>query len=611
MNSSDEIKQKLDIVDLIREYMPLKAVGANFQARCPFHNEKTPSFVVSPEKQIWHCFGCSRGGDIFSFVMEKEGMNFREALEFLAPKAGVELKYTDSKDRSKRRRILDILELSSKYYAHVLNNKPGESALAYLHKRGLDEENIAFWRLGYSPDSWNSLYNFLKARPKEGDKFSDEEILASGMVIKKDRFSSGNSYFDRFRGRIMFPIWDANNNIIAYTARISPEKEKTEKTAKYINSPQSEVYDKSKVLFALNHAKNAIREEDLVIVVEGQMDAIACHNNGITNVVASSGTALSAAQVSLLKRFTNNISLAFDMDEAGQNAADRGVGEILAQGLNVKIITLPGGKDPDEAIKTDLEGVKKAISEAEPMLDYYFKKVSKDLDLNVLDNKIDIRDKMFARISLISNKSNQGYWLKKISEELDFSENDIREEFVKYLSTRIENRYKPTEGKEDLANQPKKRVLSKEELLSELFLALVLKFPSLYSYAVSNLDTSYLALDLNAEFYKHLIIYYNKAGSFDYEDFHKSLGNNNDFSNLLDRLSLLGEKEFYAHEESEARKELIQLVLELKRNAFKKQIKYLEKELIVLEKSGSTETEKMTNLMQDLKSATDELKKLN
>lgn len=188
MNSSDEIKQKLDIVDLIREYMPLKAVGANFQARCPFHNEKTPSFVVSPDKQIWHCFGCSRGGDIFSFVMEKEGMNFKEALEFLAPKAGVELKYSDTKDRSKKRRVLDILELSSKYYAHILNNKPGETALLYLKKRGLDEENISNWHLGYSPDSWDSLYKFLKARPKEGKKYSDEEILASGMVIKKINF---------------------------------------------------------------------------------------------------------------------------------------------------------------------------------------------------------------------------------------------------------------------------------------------------------------------------------------------------------------------------------------------------------------------------------------
>lgn len=611
MNSSDEIKQKLDIVDLIREYMPLKAVGANFQARCPFHNEKTPSFVVSPDKQIWHCFGCSRGGDIFSFVMEKEGMNFKEALEFLAPKAGVELKYSDTKDRSKKRRVLDILELSSKYYAHILNNKPGEPALLYLKKRGLDEENISNWHLGYSPDSWDSLYKFLKARPKEGKKYSDEEILASGMVIKKDKFSSSGNYFDRFRGRIMFPIWDVNHNIIAYTARISPEKEKIEKTAKYINSPQSEVYDKSKVLFALNYAKNFIREEDLAIVVEGQMDAIACHNNGITNVVASSGTALTASQVSLIKRFTNNISLAFDMDEAGQNAADRGVREILAQGLNVKIITLPGGKDPDEALRADLEGVKKAITQAKPMLDYYFKKVSKDLDLEVLDNKISVRDKMFEMIALISNKSNQGYWLKKISEDLDFSENDIREEFVKYINKKAESRYRPSEEKDNLDPLPQKRILSKEELLSELFLALILKFPSLYSYAVSSVDHPYLAREVNIEFYKLLIIYYNKTNSFSYEGFHKSLEDNLVYTKTLDRLILLGEKEFYSHEESEARKELINLALELKRNYFKKQIKYLEKDLIILEKSGSMDKDKMTSLMQDLKSATDELKKLN
>ena len=433
MSQAEEVKSKLDIVEVIREYIPVKAVGANFQALCPFHNEKSPSFVISPDKQIWHCFGCGRGGDVFSFVMEKEGLGFMEAMRQLAPKAGVTLLNENPAEYSKRNRILDILELAGKYYAYSLNSSVNKNALNYLRARGLKEETIKEWQLGSSPDNWDSLYNFLKARPLSGKKFTNDEMFEAGLIIKKDPTRGQSGYYDRFRDRIMFPIWDVNNNLIAFTARVNPDKEKTEKMGKYINSPQSAVYDKSRVLFALNKAKMAIRKADLAIVVEGQMDAISCHQAGFTNVVASSGTALTREQVTLLKRFTNNIALSFDMDDAGQMAADRGIKEVLAQEMNLKIIVLPYGKDPDECLKNNPADFKKAVEEAKPMLEYYFTKISDGLDLKELDNKQAVTKKMLAMISLVSNNLERDFWLKKVAADLEINENVLRESLERIL----------------------------------------------------------------------------------------------------------------------------------------------------------------------------------
>ena len=614
MSDSEEVKSKLDIVEVIREYVPVKAVGVNFQAVCPFHNEKTPSFVISPDKQIWHCFGCGRGGDVFTFVMEKEALSFMEALRLLAPKANVTLKHENPEKFSKRNRVLDIMELAGKYYAHLLKTAPGYKAKEYLLERGLKEETIADWNLGYSPDSWSSLYDFLRQRPIVGSKYSDEEILAAGLIIKKEASTSGGrNYYDRFRDRIMFPIWDVNNNIVAFTARVNPEKEKTEKMGKYINSPQTEIYDKSRILFALNYAKNAIRKEDLAIVVEGQMDAIACHNHGFVNVVASSGTALTTEQITLIKRFTNNLALAFDMDDAGQMAADRGIKEALAQNMNLKVITLPYGKDPDDCLKNNPDDFKKAVEEAKPMLEYYFGKISADLDLEKLDNKIIVRDKMFAMIDLVFNDSEQGYWLKKTSEELDFSEPDIREEFKKYQKAKKPD-FARAGMKNNLPGAPIIRPLLREELLSELFLALIIKFPEFIAYSLESLDPSQTYPEENSRFYKTLIIYYNKSTLFDYDNFNKYLEENEPgLEKLLNKLILLGEKDFYAHNQEEAKSEITKIVMELKKYSYQKKIKKLEKAMVAAEREGNQEIgggEKMEQLMSELKSATDELKKL-
>ncbi|MFA6551593.1 MAG: DNA primase, partial [Patescibacteria group bacterium] len=317
MDQKDEIKSRLDLVEVIREYVQLKAVGVNFQARCPFHREKTPSFVVSPERQIWKCFGCGKGGDVFSFIMEMEGLSFIEALRELAPKAGIELKRHNPQEISKRNRLLDIMELAVKYYHKLLIEAPSaKPALAYLKNRGLSDDMIEKWQIGYSPESWDSILNFLKA-----GGYSEQEIFLSGLTVKKE---NANSYYDRFRGRIMFPINDYNGSPVAFSARVSPEREAAEKMGKYINSPQTPIYDKSRILFGLDKAKQFIRENEAAIIVEGQMDAISSHQAGVKNVVASSGTAFSAEQIKLIKRYTDNILFSFDSDAAGELATNRG-----------------------------------------------------------------------------------------------------------------------------------------------------------------------------------------------------------------------------------------------------------------------------------------------
>ncbi len=606
MGQSEEIKSKLDIVEVIREYTPVKAVGANFQAICPFHNEKTPSFVISPDKQIWHCFGCGRGGDVLAFVMEKESLGFMETLRLLAPKAGVVLQYENPENYSKRNRSLDIMELAGKYYAHVLKSPSGEKAKEYLVKRNLKEEIISDWSLGYSPDSWDSLYQFLKARPLTGKKYTDEEILAAGLIIKKEKISSvGRGYYDRFRDRIMFPIWDVNSNLIAFTARINPEKEKTEKMGKYINSPQTEIYDKSRVLFALNKAKNDIRKEDLAIVVEGQMDAISCHQHGFKNVVASSGTALTTEQVSLIKRFTNNVALAFDMDKAGQMAADRGIKEVLAQDLKLKIIILPNGKDPDECLRNNPDDFRKAVAEAKPMLEYYFEKISAELDLSKIDNKTKVRDLMFVMIDLVHNQTEQGYYLRKISEELDFSETDVREEFKDW-----KNKQKPIPGKIVKKEDVRTEYRTREERLSELLLALIIKFPQFLDYLISNLEPDFLNGEEDIQIYKSLIIYYNKTASLNYSELRIYLENQGkNEANLLDKLILLGEKDFYDFDASQAKSEIIKIMLELKKYTCQNRIKKLEKIIAAAEKEGRGED--LEVLMTELKNLMDEIKKIN
>lgn len=592
MNPSDEIKQKLDIVDFIREYIPVKAVGANFQALCPFHGEKTPSFVISPEKQIWHCFGCGKGGDVFSFLMEMEGLSFPEAVRQLAPKVGVVLKSDNPELRSRRNRILDILALSTKYYHHLLKTSVGAEALEYLKKRGLTDEVISEWQIGYSQNSWDSLLKFLSARPLEGQKYSWAEIFEAGLLVKKE--GATGRYYDRFRDRIMFPINDLSGNPIAYSARINPSSV-DDKTGKYINSAQNSVYDKSRVLFALDKAKNYIKSEDLVIVVEGQMDAIACHQFGFKNTVASSGTALTAEQVALLKRYTNNIALCFDADAAGQLAADRGIREAMAAQMDIKVIVIPSGKDPDEALRSDPDSFAYAVKEAKPMMEYYFEKVCQGLDLTVVQHKKEVAAKMLNMIAKLANKIEANHWLKVLSQTLEIDENVLRETLPQ---EKINNLVTNVKEESRVAIRPR------EAQLSELLLAIMLRFSELISSVSAKIDLEWLSDDDLRSFYKNLIIYYNKNAALNYEEFKDYLQHEAPLAlGILDRLILLGEKDFYAYEASDVQAEIIKTITELKKYFIQKQMAQAQREMAIAEKAG--DSEKINEILSQLKALSD------
>lgn len=599
MGQVEDIKARLDIVEVIREYIPVKAVGANFQALCPFHQEKTPSFVISPDKQIWHCFGCGKGGDVLSFVMEMESLSFIEALRLLAPKAGITLRYENSDNYVRRNRLLDILELASKYFAHQLvNHAQGQQCRKYLLDRGLSEETIKDWSLGYSRGD-GSLLSFLKSRPSSGKKFSDEEIFLAGLSLKND----SGSYYERFRDRIMFPIWDINNNVIAFTARVNPASEQQEKMGKYINSPQSDVYDKSRVLFALNRAKSIIKKENSAIVVEGQMDAITAHQHGFGNVIASSGTALSAEQLKLIKRFTGNIVLAFDMDKAGQMAADRGLKEAMAQDFNIRVLILPQGKDPDESLRNNPSEFKDALIKAPSMMEYYFSQVQNEHDFsNISERKVGVA-KMLTMIAGLADKVEADFWLKKLSVASDSPENTLREKLVS-----LPNKTKPASVDKKTDSSSSSEPLNREEKMSELFLALIIKFPDFLEYSIDNLDPDFLGGERFRSFYRNLIIYYNKVNVLDYQQLRDYLGNQDQqFAPLLDKLVLLGEKDFYSSSSAAIKQEIIKLIIDLKRLAWQREIKTIEKELITAEKANDTDS--LNVLMDRLKDLNDKLSK--
>ncbi len=598
---SEEIKSKLDIVDVIREYIQLKPVGVNFVALCPFHREKTPSFIVSPDKQIWHCFGCGRGGDIFSFVMEIEGVGFPEALRILAHRAGVELKKYDFKLSSKRNRILDILETACNYYHHILlEDKRAKLALDYLQKRKLNLNTIEEWRLGYSPDSWDDLIIFLKNKG-----FKEEEIFLAGLSIKKE---NSNTFYNRFRGRIMFPINDINGNVVAFSARVSPEKEAKEKMGKYINSPQTLVYDKSKILFGLDKAKLAIKREDLAIVVEGQMDVISAHQHGFKNVIASSGTALTVEQIKLIKRYTSNIALAFDSDQAGELAIERGTREAMKLDCNIKVIEIPVGKDPDECIRNNPEDWINSVKKAKHIMEYYFSKTVDNVNLDDIENKRKVVAKLLPIIARFSDKIEQNFWVKKLSERIEV------EEYLLYDAlSKISSQQRTRTIKEEVT-EPQKITLSRKDKLAELILAILLKFPELFEYAINNVSTEYMQGGYNS-LYKKMVIYYNniieKQNLNTQKDFYFNFkewltaSQEEAVIRELDRISLLAEKDFYNYKLEEAKQEIINASQELKKIFLMERKKEIEKLIFQLEKEG--EEDKVEALLAELKLLNEEI----
>lgn len=429
----DDIKSKLNIIDLIGEYVRLQKAGNNWKACCPFHNEKTPSFSVSEDKQVWHCFGCSKGGDIFGFLMEIEGLSFREALENLAQRAGVELpKYGEDKNRyssEEKNKIWEILELATLFYEKQLWEGLGKKEiLDYLKSRGLSEKTIKEFRLGYAPQGWRNMIQFLM---NKGYELKD--ILRAGLIIEKESGrNQADNYYDRFRDRIMFPIADSAGKIIGYSARINPGGDESQ--AKYINTPETELYHKSNVLYGIDKAKANIKEKDWILLVEGNMDVIASHQAGIKNVVAVSGTALTAEQLNVIRRYTKNIKMFFDMDEAGQKAAQRSAQLAFEKELNASIVSISNGKDAADIVKDDVKKFNEAIGKSVGAMEYFMDKFFVNKNKSNIEDKKIIIEELSGLINSFSNKVEKEFWIKKLSERLDISERALFDEFNKRKS---------------------------------------------------------------------------------------------------------------------------------------------------------------------------------
>lgn len=356
------IKDRLDIVEVVGEYVALKRSGRYFKGLCPFHQEKTPSFIVSPDKGIWHCFGaCGEGGDVFSFVQKKEGVEFPEALKLLADRAGVEIKAYKKESLDRRTRLFALLELTSRFYHEVLVNQPaGRKAVEYLKKRGVSAKSIQAFGLGYAPAQWDVLQTYLR---KKG--YSPQEMLAVGVVGESQRgkpaYRSGR-LFDRFRGRIIFPIADLQSRVVALGGRIAPWHE-TGEEGKYVNSPETELYSKRRVVYNLARAKQHLRRGEPCLVVEGYMDVVLLDQVGTRRVVASSGTAFTDEQIAQLKRFTDTLHFAFDADAAGVKATISATQGALAAGLRVATVVLPEGQDPADVAAASPDKLKKYLSQ--------------------------------------------------------------------------------------------------------------------------------------------------------------------------------------------------------------------------------------------------------
>jgi len=460
----DEIKSRLDIVDVIGGYVKLQKTGQNFRALCPFHSEKTPSFFVSPSRQIWHCFGgCSEGGDIFKFIMKIERVEFGDALRLLAQKAGIELKKEDPKIKDERERLYKICEITTKFFEKYLEeSKVGKEAKAYLLQRAISEESIKKWRIGYAPNTWKRLSNFLLSRD-----YSQEEIKKAGLGLSSER----GSFYDRFRGRIIFPILDLNSRVVGFSGRVFVDKDKND-VAKYINTPQGLLYDKGRILYGLDKAKEEIRKKNACILVEGNTDLIMVHQAGFQNAVAVSGTALTTYQLNILKRYSDNLFIAFDMDTAGQTATKRGIDLAQEQDFNIKIVTLPEGKDPAEIISKDPKKWEKALEEAKTIYEFYFDNAFLNKDIKFPEIKKEVANTLLLVIKKITNKIEQSYWIQKLAERLMVKTEYVEEELKK--TTIIYSSVASTieENKVILENNK-----SRKEMIEERIISLALKSP--------------------------------------------------------------------------------------------------------------------------------------
>lgn len=416
----EEIKERLDLVEFVKNYVQLEKSGVNYRGLCPFHTEKTPSFFVSPSKQIWHCFGgCGEGGDIFSFVMKIEGIDFPEALRLLAQRAGVVLKREHPALRSQKNRLYDICELAASLFQYALKQNP--AVQSYIKSRAVNDATVNTFRLGFAPHSWDFLFRQLTKRG-----FSPEEIEQAGLAIySEDR----KSWYDRFRSRIIFPIMDNNGRVIGFGGRAFGNSQTDPKEAKYINTPQTLIYDKSRVLYGFSEAKESIRKSRTAVIVEGYMDCILSHQAGVKNTIAVSGTALTREQLRTLRRLAERIITSFDTDEAGDSATRRSLNLIYEFGFDTHIALIPSGKDPADTVAQNPQLWINAVRQPKRVIEFYFQQTFQKFDPTKAEGKNSIAKVLFPFIAELASEIERAHWIGMLAQKLDIPEQAVWTEF--------------------------------------------------------------------------------------------------------------------------------------------------------------------------------------
>lgn len=423
----ETIKGRLDIAELVQGYVKLQKAGVNMRGLCPFHSEKTPSFFVSPSRQTWHCFGCNKGGDAFSFLQEIEGMTFLEALTVLGERTGVEVKRERPEVRDKRAKIFDAQELSAKFYEVQLQKSDiGKRALAYLTERGLEQKTILDFRLGFAPAKDATLIAFLK-----GKGFSEAELADAGLLVR-----GKGTVRDRFRGRIMFPIMDGNDRIVGFTGRIF-HRDEGPYDPKYLNSPETPIFTKRRLLYGLNRARKAIRKAGYAVLVEGQMDALMAHQVGDETTVATSGTALTEDHLVLIKRLTDTLIVAYDADQAGIDSTKRSIELALQIGMTVRIAQVPSGKDPADLIKEDAVAWRTLLdAETKPIIAFLIDAALNEHDTDDPQGKRRAVEAVLPTIARMSNAVERGQWVGELARRVQVREDALFEELKKLSSTK-------------------------------------------------------------------------------------------------------------------------------------------------------------------------------
>jgi DNA primase len=436
MDQIEEIKRKVEISLVIGEYVELKKSGRNYKGLCPFHGEKTPSFMVNEELKLFKCFGCGASGDVIKFLMDIEGIEFLEALEKLAARVGVKLIRKKGEGRSERMKLFDICSMALEYYNFLLSKHDvGKRARDYLKERGVSEKIIETFKLGYSLDGWDGVYKFLCK--KKG--FDELLVEKAGLIIK-----GSYGYYDRFRDRVMFPFYDNTGRVVGFSGRVLPsdsvgkpgyvgESGKSyDSIAKYINSPETPIYHKSDVLFGLKQAKQFVREKKRVILVEGPMDMISSFAAGIGETVASNGTAVTVEMIKIISRLGESILIALDADDAGYSAIKRTVELAENQDLSIKVVIIEGGKDPDDMARNNPKGWKMAVNKAVPVYEFVMNRAFEKFGKNGAEAASKVSREVLPFLAKISNKVVLGHWMKKLSIELNVDEASVWEELEKY-----------------------------------------------------------------------------------------------------------------------------------------------------------------------------------